>query len=142
MGDGHKQLVEVGGTGAKIKPENVALIGIRTIDDDEKRVLKESGVNYYSMRDIDERGMFNIMKEAIEKVSANTSAIHASFDIDGIDPRHTPGVSTPVSGGLTLREAHLLLEMLHETKKLNSLEFVELNPYTDVGAESAHVTVD
>ncbi|SMF79065.1 arginase [Pseudobacteriovorax antillogorgiicola] len=142
MGDGHPELCKIGGDGPKLKPENVALIGIRTIDDDEKRVLKASGVNYYSMRDIDERGMFRVMKEAIEKVSANTKALHVSFDIDGIDPRYAPGVSTPVSGGLTLREAHLLLEMLYETKKLGSLEFVELNPYTDVGAQSANLTVD
>ena len=142
MGDGHKSLCNVGGSGIKVKPENVALIGIRTIDEDEKRVLKASGVNYYSMRDVDERGMAKVMTDAIEKISQNTASIHVSFDIDGIDPRHAPGVSTPVSGGLTFREAHLLLEMVYETNKLGSLEFVELNPYTDVGAQSAHLTVD
>ena len=142
LGEGHRDLCNIGGNGAKLKPENVALIGIRTIDDEEKKVLKASGVHYYSMRSIDERGMFEIVKEAIEKISAKTHAIHVSFDIDGIDPRYAPGVSTPVSGGLTLREAHLLLEMVHESQKLSSLELVELNPYTDVGAQSANLSVD
>lgn len=142
MGDGHRELCDIGGSHQKIKPENVALIGIRTIDEIEKKLLKESGVNYYSMRDIDERGMSSVMTEALEKITKKTKSLHVSFDIDGIDPRHAPGVSTPVSGGLTYREAHLLLEMAFETNKVGSLEFVELNPYTDVGAQSAHLTVD
>lgn len=142
LGQGHQQLTEIGGNGAKIAAENVALIGIRTIDDQEKQCLKRAGVRYFSMRDIDERGMFQVMREAIAAASQDTAAIHLSFDIDGIDPRYAPGVSTPVSGGLTLREAHLALEMLYETKKICSMEFVELNPYTDVGAQSANLVVD
>lgn len=142
LGSGHPSLVEIGGPGAKVSPANVALIGIRTIDDHEKAELKRSGIHYYSMRDVDERRMYPIMKEAIEFVSEGTSGIHVSFDIDGIDPQYTPGVSTPVSGGLTFRESHLLLEMLYETNKMCSLDFVELNPFTDVGAQSANVTVD
>lgn len=142
LGDGHQDLVKIGGDGPALKPENVALIGIRTIDDEEKQVLKASGVHYYSMRTIDEKGMYNVVKEAVEKISQNTNGIHLSFDIDAIDPRYAPGVSTAVSGGLTLREAHLLLEVLYESQKLCSMEFVELNPYTDVGAQTAHLSVD
>lgn len=142
LGEGHSCLTSVGGTDPKFDPHNLALIGIRTIDDHERSVLKRSGIRYFTMRDIDEMGMFKVMQQAITAVSDGTDGIHLSFDIDGIDPRHAPGVSTPVSGGLTFREAHLALEMLHETQKMCSLEFVELNPYTDVGAQSANLTVD
>ena len=142
LGHGHEKLVNIGFDGPKVLPQNVALIGIRTIDDREKQVLKSLGVNYYSMRDIDEKGMFHTMTEAIERVSEGTDAIHLSFDVDGIDPQHAPGVSTPVSGGLTFREAHLALEMLYETNLISSMEFVEVNPYTDVGAQTSILTVD
>lgn len=142
LGQGHSSLCNIGGWAPKIKPENVALIGIRTIDDEEKLQLKKSGINYYSMREIDEKGMFSVMTEAIHQVSSGTGGIHLSFDLDSIDPRHAPGVSTPVSGGLTFREAHLILELLYETGKICSLEFVELNPFTDVGAQSSNLTVD
>ncbi len=142
LGEGHSNLTSIGYDEPKVNPHNIALIGIRTIDDHERDVLKRSGINYFTMRDIDEQGMFKVMKKAISAVADGTSGIHLSFDIDGIDPRHAPGVSTPVSGGLTFREAHLALEMIHETKKMCSLEFVELNPYTDVGAQSANLTVD
>ncbi len=142
LGEGHERLTNIGFKGAKVQPENVALIGIRTIDDREKQVLKSLGVNYYSMRDIDEKGMYQTMTDAIARVSQGTDAIHLSFDVDGIDPQHAPGVSTPVSGGLTFREAHLALEMLYETNLISSMEFVEVNPYTDVGAQTSTLTVD
>jgi arginase len=140
IGQGHKELTGI--SSAKIRPQNCVLIGIRNIDDEEKRILRDSGIRYFTMRDIDEKGMFTVMREAISYASDGTAGIHVSFDIDGIDPRYTPGVSTPVSGGLTLREAHLAMEMLSETQKIVSIEFVELNPFMDVGAQSANVTID
>jgi arginase len=140
IGKGHPELTSI--SSSKIRPQNCVLIGIRNIDDEEKRILRESGIRYFTMRDIDEKGMFAVMREAIKYASDGTAGIHVSFDIDGIDPRYTPGVSTPVSGGLTLREAHLAMEMLSETQKIVALEFVELNPFMDVGAQSANVTVD
>ena len=142
LGDGHASLVNIGYPGAKVKPENVALIAIRNIDSIEKEMVKKSGVNYYTMRDIDEQGMSAVMKQAIEATTRNTAGVHLSFDIDGIDPVFAPGVSTAVPGGLSYREAHLLLEMLAETEKMTSLEFVELNPFTDQGPTSANLTVD
>jgi arginase len=142
LGLGHLDLCQIGYNGPKVLPQNTALIGIRTIDDEEKRLLREAGIHYFTMRDIDEKGMFRVMQDAIARVSEGTSGIHVSFDIDAIDPRHAPGVSTPVSGGLTFREAHLALEMLYETNMISSLEFVELNPFTDVDAQSANLTVD
>lgn len=142
LGRGFDELSSIGIPGPKLKPENTALLGVRTIDDEEKAILRDIGINYYSMRDIDEKGMFTVMQDAINRASAGTAGIHVSFDIDGIDPRYAPGVSTPVGGGLTFREAHLALEMLYETKRICSLEFVELNPYMDVGAQSASLAVD
>jgi len=142
LGDGHPALTNIGYEGQKIKPENVALIAIRNIDHVEKQLVKESGVNYYTMRDIDEQGMSKVMRKAIEATTKNTDALHLSFDIDGIDPIFAPGVSTPVPGGLSFREAHLLLEMIAETGQLASLDFVELNPFTDQGPTSANLSVD
>ena len=142
IGDGHADLVNLGDEGASIEAENVALIGVRTIDQVEKEILKKSNVTYFTMRDIDERGMFDVMKEALEITCKNTDGVHLSFDIDGVDPLYAPGVSTPVPGGLSFREAHLLLEMIAETDKLVSMDFVELNPFTDQGPTSAHLTVE
>jgi len=140
LGHGHPELTSI--TSKKLRPQNTALIGIRNIDDEEKRILRESGIKFFTMRDIDEKGMFNVMREAIDHAANGTAGIHASFDMDGIDPRYAPGVSTPVSGGLTLREAHLCLEMIYETKKLVGMDLVELNPVSDINAQSANVVVD
>ncbi len=140
IGQGHEILTSI--SSRKLRAQNTSLIGIRNIDDEEKRILRESGIKYFTMRDIDEKGMFSVMREAIAHSSNGTAGIHVSFDIDGIDPRYAPGVSTPVSGGLTLREAHLCLEMISETQKLISMEFVELNPINDLGGQTAHLTVD
>lgn len=142
LGHGHKKLTAIGGAKAKLKPENVALIGIRNIDGKEKELLRKSGIRYYTMREIDERGMFKVMEEAIGIVTKNTGGVHLSFDIDGVDPLYAPGVSTPETGGLSLREAHLALEMLADTGKLCSAEFVELNPIMDQAHKSALLTVE
>ncbi len=141
LGKGHQNLVDLDNKGAKIRPEQVAMIGIRNIDGKEKEELRKSGIRYFTMREIDERGMFAIMKEAIAVAGDATDGIHLSFDIDAIDPLYAPGVSTPEPGGLSFREAHLALEMLADTKKLVSADFVELNPSTDVGHKTADLTV-
>jgi len=142
LGKGIPQLVELGGFAEKLRPENVALIGIRTLDHEEKRICRESGIRYFTMREIDERGMAAIMKEAVAVASKGTSGIHLSFDVDGIDPLYAPGVSTPVTGGLSYREAHLALEMIADTGMLTSMEFVELNPMRDVAHKTAELLVE
>jgi arginase len=142
LGNGHPALVDLGYPGAKISADNVALIGIRTLDGAEKEICRKSGIRYFTMREIDERGMHTVMKEAIAVASKGTSAIHLSFDIDGIDPLYAPGVSTPVTGGLSYREAHLALEMIADTGLLRSMEFVELNPMTDLVHKTAQLTVE
>jgi arginase len=142
MGSGHRELVDVGGFAPKVRPENIALIGIRMLDGPEKEILRKSGVRYFTMREIDERGMASVMKDALAVVSKGTSAVHLSFDLDGVDPLYAPGVSTPVTGGLSYREAHLALEMLAESGLLRSMEFVELNPMTDLQHKTAQLTVE
>ncbi len=143
LGDGDKRLTEVATAGNKVlKPEQVTIIGLRNIDGKEKELLKNSGVNYYTMRSIDEKGMYTIMTEILSEMTKKMSAIHLSFDIDGIDPLFAPGVSTPVSGGISYREAHLALEMIADTKLLRSAEFVELNPIQDQAHKTAELTVE
>ncbi len=142
LGDGFKELAKIGNDTAKLKPENCALIGIRCLDEQEKKICAESGIRYFTMREIDERGMHSIMKEAIEVATKNTDGVHVSFDLDGVDPLYAPGVSTPVTGGLSYRESHLALEMIADTKKLVSMDFVELNPMNDSGNKSAKLMIE
>jgi len=142
LGQGHPELVGIGGFSPKVKPHNVALIGIRTLDSEEKDLCRRSGVRYFTMREIDERGMAVVMKEAIAVATNGTMGFHVSFDLDGIDPIYAPGVSTSVTGGISYREAHLILEMMADTKKLMSMEFVELNPMRDLEHKTAGLVVD
>jgi arginase len=142
LGQGYPDLVGMDGISPKVKPHNVALIGIRTLDSEEKDLCRHSGVRYFTMREVDERGMVAVMKDALAVATNGTLGFHVSFDLDGIDPIYAPGVSTPVTGGLSLREAHLILEMLADTKKLMSMEFVELNPMCDIEHKSAGLVVD
>lgn len=142
LGDGHALLTQIGGFSPKVAPENVALLGIRTLDHGEKEIIRKSGIRYFTMREIDERGMAACMREAIAVASRGTAAIHLSLDMDGIDPQHAPGVSTPVTGGLSFRETHLALEMIADTGLLRSMEFVELNPMTDHAHKTALLTTE
>lgn len=142
LGNGHEKLTDIGRKGPKVLPRNSVLIGIRTIDATEKEILRKSGVTYFTMRDIDEMGMYKVMNEALSLAGDGTAGIHLSFDLDSIDPQFAPGVSTPVPGGLNFREAHLIPEMLHESGKLASVEFVELNPVADISARSAEFTIN
>ncbi len=123
-------------------PENVVLVGLRDIDKQEAILLKNSGVHYYTMRDIDEMGIQKVMNEIQSKLINQLDNIHVSFDMDVLDPNAVPGVSTPVPGGLTIREAHLALELLYESGKIVSADFVELNPFKDIKGQSAYIAVD
>lgn len=137
LGFGDKKLSGIMGDNAKIKPENVALVGIRDIDNRERKLIHESGIQTFTMRDIDEQGMAKISKQAIEIATRNTSGFHFSFDVDVCDPSVIPGSGTLVQGGVSFREAHLLMEYCADSQKMISMEVVELNPFLDQGNVSA-----
>lgn len=142
LGNGHPDLTAIGNSGPKVNPAHCVLVGIRSIDGAERNICKESGVRYYTMREIDERGMHTVMQEAIAIASKATGGIHVSFDLDGVDPGAAPGVSTPVTGGLSYREAHLALEMIADTRSLRGVDMVELNPSTDINHKTANLAVE
>lgn len=125
-----------------VKPENIFLIGARSIDGDEKAAIAEAGINCLDMRMIDEFGICALVRDVLSGFDPARTHVHVSFDLDVIDPGLAPGVGTPVAGGLTYREAHIVMEMLHESGLVGSAEFVELNPMLDHAGATARLTVD
>jgi len=130
-GRGPERLVQLGGDLPAVRPENVCVIGARDIDEREKETVRAQGVRVFTMSEIDERGIATCVDEAIDRASAGTAGFHLSFDLDGIDPMVAPGVGTPVAGGMTYREAHLVCEKAARSDRVLSLEVVELNPVLD-----------
>ena len=131
LGKGDSDLKNILGFSPKVKPENVALIGIRAIDAGERKIIRDSGIHAFTMREIDEHGMATVARRALEIVSDGTAGFHVSFDVDGCDPTVIPGSGTLVPGGVSFREAHLLMEYVADSGGLQSLEIVELNPFLD-----------
>jgi arginase len=117
-------------------------IGLRDVDPGERRLLRELGVKAFSMTDVDKLGMMRVMEEAQAIAGSGGRPIHVSFDMDGIDPSEAPGTGTPVKGGLSYREAHLIMEMLHDSGRLGSIEMVEINPILDQRNQTAILAVD
>ncbi|WP_127579374.1 arginase [Paenibacillus koleovorans] len=142
LGLGHPALTGIRGSRAKLKPEHVALIGARSLDPEERAFIRAEGIACYTMHDIDRLGMARVMEEAIARVSRGTDGVHLSFDVDSLDPREAPGTGTPVNGGLSYREAHLALELLHEAGLVTSAEFVEVNPTLDAHGKTAQLAVE
>ena len=140
-GRGFPELVHIGKEGEKLNPENVVLIGVRDLDPEEKTLLKESGVTIYTMRDIDERGISVVTHEALEHLG-HMERIHVSLDMDSLDPMVAPGVGTPVPGGLSYREAHLLMEIIADIHAPVSMDIVEINPIIDLKNKTAETAVD
>lgn len=141
LGYGAPELTHLGGYVPKIQAEDTVLIGVRSIDEAEKQRVRDTGVSVFTMRDIDEQGMSAIIHEALHIVMRKTAGFHVSFDVDALDPGLAPGVGTPVSGGLTYREAHLLMEHIADSGRLTSLEAVEINPIIDTANTTAEVAV-
>ena len=137
LGKGDPDLMNIQGFSPKVKPENVALIGIRDIDAGERRRIKKSGIHAFTMREIDEHGMAAVSRRALEIVNNGTAGFHISFDVDGCDPTVIPGSGTLVPGGVSFREAHLLMEYCADDGNLVSMEIAELNPFLDEGNVSA-----
>ena len=142
VGSGPPELTEIAGFKPMVEPRNVSLVGIRDLDAKERRFAKESGVHVFTMRDIDERGMRDVMAEALRFATDDTAGVAVSLDMDFVDPTDAPGVGTPVRGGVTYREAHLALEMIADSKAMISFELVEINPVIDLHNTTAILGVE
>ena len=140
LGHGDKDLSNILGMHPAVKPEHVVLIGLRDIDRVEREFIHDSGVTAFTMHDIDIKGMSHVVREALRIVNDGTAGFHVSFDVDGCDPEVMPGSGTLVPGGVSYREAHLLLEECANDGRMISMEVVELNPFLDernISAERA-----
>ena len=132
LGEDPRELALIGGYEPKVLPQHTVLVGIRNLDEREKEEVRASGVHVFTMKDIDRQGTAAVMEQAIALASAGTSGIHVSFDLDVCDPGIAPGVGTPVRGGLDYREAHMVMEMLADSRRVVALDLVEVNPVLDV----------
>ncbi len=125
-----------------VKPENVCMIGLRSVDPAERAALREAGVLVHDMRAVDENGIAPLMQAFLERVHVAGGLLHVSLDVDFLDPGIAPGVGTTVPGGATFREAHLVMEMLHDSGLVRGLDLVELNPFLDERGRTARLMVD
>ena len=141
LGMGPEALTNIFGFFPKIEGRHSVLIGARDLDRAEKRLVKESGVTVFTMREIDEQGMRGVMEKSLAICTSGTAGFVVSFDMDVMDPAEAPGVGTPVRGGITFREAHLALEMVADSRKMLSMELVEINPIIDTMNKTAILSV-
>ena len=140
-GIGPDALTRLGGEAPAVLPAQIRQVGIRSVDQGEKRLIKEHGLDVYDMRYIDEVGMKRAMEEALEGIDADTH-VHVSFDVDFLDPSIAPGVGTTVPGGPNYREAQLGMEMIADSGRMGSLDIMELNPALDSRNATANLAVD
>ena len=141
LGYGDERLLNIWGGGAAVKAEDIVFIGLRSVDKDERIFIRENGLKAFTMTDIDKRGMADIAEETLD-LFKDFDRLHISFDADALDPSIAPGVGTPVPGGLSYREAHLLMEMLAEAGLVTSLDLVEVNPLLDIRNQTAQIMVE
>lgn len=142
LGLGPKELSQIDSFSPKVTADNVVVVGARSIDSRERQTIRRSGLRVITMKEIDMRGMKCVMEEALEIATRGTVGFHVSFDLDVVDPQMAPGVGTPVRGGITYRESHLALEMISDSRRMLSLELVEVNPVLDVGNTTASLGVE
>jgi arginase len=142
LGMGLPVLTALGRSGPKVNPQEVVLLGTRNLDYDEKTLLRNSGVHIYTMREIDERGIGAVIREVVDVVLKHARRIHVSLDMDALDPRDAPGVGTPAPGGFTYREAHLCMEILHDSNRITSMDIVEINPILDRFNRTSKIAVE
>jgi arginase len=142
MGLGPGELTNLFNFCPKISPENCVLVGIRDVDGAERENIRRAGIEFFTMRDIDERGMRSVMEEALRMAGRGTAGYHVSLDMDWIDPEDAPGVGTPVRGGATYREAHLAMEIIADHARMTSFEIVEVNPVIDEHNRTAALAVE
>lgn len=141
-GLGPPELTEICGYKPKVDPKNIAIVGLRSVDDMERVNVQKSGVTALTMREIDERGLRAVMQDAIQVASDGTAGFLLSLDMDSLDPQEAPGVGTPVRGGLTYREAHLAMETVCDSGRMRAMEVVEVNPVIDESNRTAVLAVE
>ena len=139
-GLGQSQLVNFGGWAPKIDASKLVIVGARALDPGEQALLRKHHIHVFTMSEIDEQGMHRVMQQALE--ITNDSPIHLSLDLDALDPQEAPGVGTPVRGGLSYREAHLVMEHICDSRRLVSMDVVEVNPLLDHKNETALLAVE
>lgn len=141
LGDGYPELVDVGRPAPMLRPEDVVMIGVRDLDPEERERLRCSGITVYTMRDVDERGIGAVVREALARLE-HCERLHVSLDMDVMDPQAAPGVGTAVPGGLTYREGQLLMEIIADSGRCCALDIVEINPVLDRHNQTARLAVD
>ena len=142
LGLGDARLSHLSTVFPAVRAEHLVYVGLRDLDDEEKALITSRGLHAFTMRDIDERGLRAVMNEAVAIASRGTGGIHVSCDADWIDPREAPGVGTPVRGGATLREAHLAMEIIHDSGALLAMDLVEINPILDRQNHTAELAAE
>lgn len=141
-GMGPNELTNIYGYAPKVDPKNIAIVGLRSVDLEEREHVQRSGVHAFTMRQIDERGLRAVMDDAIRAACDGTVGFHLSLDMDAIDPQEAPGVGTPVRGGFTYREAHLAMETVCDSGMMRAMEVVEVNPVIDESNRTAALAVE
>ena len=141
-GLGNSSLTNVGGWSPKVHTESIVIVGARDLDAGEKELLRTHSIHIFTMSDIDQLGISEVMRQALTIAGQNNDGIHLSLDMDGLDPREAPGVGTPVRGGLSYREAHLAMELIADSGKLLSMDVVEVNPILDRENATALLAVE
>ncbi|MCM3338647.1 arginase [Paenibacillus sp. MER TA 81-3] len=136
---GRAEFAEMPWSGPYVRADRVVLIGARDLDPGEKEFIRQQGITCFTMHEIDRMGMERVVQEALRIVGSGTDGVHLSFDVDSVDPYEAPGTGTPVQGGVSYREAHLAMELLHESGLVTSAEFVEVNPTLDVNNKTARL---
>jgi arginase len=142
LGMGPRELTEIEGFSPKLDPSVCTLIGPRSIDPLERENVRRSGIKVFTMRELDEVGMRDVMRQALEIATRDTAGFHVSVDMDFFDPTYAPGVGTPERGGATYREGHLAMELIADSQKIVSLEVVEVNPVLDERNRTAEFAVE
>jgi len=142
LGIGIPELTSIGGKEPKLLPEQLVYIGLRSVDEGERALIKKLGIEAHTMADLDKEGTFNVITKAIASLSEKVDHLHVSFDLDSVDPTIASGVGTPVPGGLTYREAHIIMEAIADTGYMSSMEIAEVNPILDIRNSSAEFAAE
>ncbi len=130
------------GSSPSVLPQHTVLVGIRNLDDEEKAQIRASGIHVFTMKDIDRDGIAKVAERALALALDGTGGVHISFDMDVCDPAIAPGVGTPVKGGLDYREAHMVMEMVADSRRLVALDLVEVNPTLDIRNTTAEFATE